>query len=578
MMKRPGNVEAGEITMPPIKIGIICHGKNLPGLVDRFGRFDFVTVAGIVDVSGGRQRPVIYPDIPAFKNIEALMKEQGLQFVVEDPEEDSTSIIPGYYRPFGVIAARAGVLEKLFGLIKDHRELIQLFQDKELMEIILNNVREGLEFCDRDGILRYVNPAYTKITGIDPRDRIGTSVFELSRDGALVKALKTGRPVFGLRNKAKFSKAEVVSNAAPVFNGKELTGAVVVFQDISDIMNLTRELEQSNKIIADLSGRLELFQSAKHSFDDIIGVSEKISALKLNARRMAISDSTVLIQGESGTGKELFAHAIHNASRRSRQPFIEINCATIPENLLESELFGHERGAFTGAQKQKPGRFEMAGGGTIFLDEIGELKHEIQAKLLRVLQNKEFERVGGTRTIKADVRVIAATNKDIRKMVSTGEFREDLFFRLHVLHLVIPPLRDRIEDIPVLAAHLLKKISSRLGFYIKGISGEALKFLQEYTWPGNVRELENLLERVLFYEEEDHISLKNLSMHLEPFINKTAPPDTPLAATLEQAEAHALKKALDYYGHSLEGKKNACRALDISLASLYNKLKKYQID
>lgn len=566
--------------MPPIKIGIICGVKQLPDLVERLGRYDFVSVAGMVDVTGGdsRLRASVDPGIPVFDGIEELLKQQGLQFVVEALGTDTSFRLPGYYRPFGVIPVGEEALEKLFNLIRDHRELIQLFQDKELMEIILNNVQEGLEFCNQDGVLRYVNPAYTKITGIDPRDRIGTSVFEMSRDGALVKALKTGKPVFGLRNKAKYSKAEVVSNAAPVFSGGELTGAVVVFQDISDIMKLTRELEQSNKIIVDLSNRLELFQSAKHSLDDIIGVSEKINLLKANARRMALSDSTVLIQGESGTGKELFAHAIHNASGRSRQPFIEINCATIPENLLESELFGHERGAFTGADRQKPGRFEMAGGGTIFLDEIGELKHEIQAKLLRVLQNKEFERVGGTRTIKADVRVIAATNKDIRKMVSRGEFREDLFYRLHVLHLVIPPLRERIEDIPVLAAHLLKKISSRLGIYKKGISEEALKFLKEYNWPGNVRELENLLERVLFYEEEDFISLKNLSMHLEPFINRAAAPGSPLVVTLEQAEAQAVKRALDYYGASLEGKKKACRALGISLASLYNKLKKYKIE
>lgn len=566
--------------MLPIKIGIICEGKNFPELAERFGQFDFVTVAGMVDVTGSGvgQRPAVIPGIPLFDSIESLMKQPGLQFVAGIPGTYNQSINPNYYRPFGVIPLSAGVLEKLFNLIVEHKELIQLFQDKELMEIIMNNVREGLEFCDQDGILRYVNPAYTKITGIEPRERIGTSVFELSSDGALVKALKTRKPVFGLRNKAMFSKAEVVSNAAPVFNGGELAGAVVFFQDISDIMKLTRKLEKSNRIIADLSNRLELFQSAKHCFDDIIGVSEKLIALKSSARKMALSDSTVLIQGESGTGKELFAHAIHNASRRSRQPFIEINCATIPENLLESELFGHERGAFTGADRQKPGRFEMAGGGTIFLDEIGELKHEIQAKLLRVLQNKEFERIGGNRTIKADVRVIAATNKDIRKMVGEGKFREDLFFRLHVLHLVIPPLRERTEDIPALATHLLKKISFRLGFLEKGLTGEALRFLQQYSWPGNVRELENLLERVLFYEEENFITLKSLSMHLEPLINRAVPPDSPLAATLEQAEAQALKRALDFHGSNLEGKKRASLALGISLASLYNKLKKYKIE
>lgn len=566
--------------MPQIKVGLVCKGSQLPFLVRKFTDFEFVTLAGIVGTAeGGINHQVVEQlGVTVFDSVEGLMNLQGLQFVVEDKENEGTIKKSNCYTPFGVIVVSAPALEKLFVLIDDHKELMQLFRDKELMEIILNNVQEGIQYVDRDGELRYVNTAYTRITGIDPRERIGTNVFTMSRDGALVKALKTRKPVFGLRNLAVYSKTEVVSNSSPVFDGDELLGAVVAFRDITDILNLTRELKLSNQIIADLNSRLEQFQSNNYCFDDIIGISEQVRVLKEKGRKMALSDSTILIQGESGTGKELFAHAIHHASRRSNRPMVEVNCAAIPENLLESELFGHEKGAFTSADRQKLGRFEIAEGGTIFLDEIGELKHEMQAKLLRVLQNREFERVGGTRTIRADVRVIAATNRNLREMMAAGEFREDLYYRLNVLGLVIPPLRERITDIPVLAGHLLKKVASKLGLARKGISKESLRFLQDYSWPGNIRELENLLERVLYYEEEDYITLKSLSIHLEPFIKRDAAAGDDTLISLEKAEKLAILKALDYFGRTVDGKRNASRYLGISLATLYNKLKKHDIE
>ncbi|GBF32565.1 response regulator of zinc sigma-54-dependent two-component system [Desulfocucumis palustris] len=566
--------------MPQIKVGFICRAARLKSLAGRFSEFDFVSLAGAVDPAGGAGlRPAaLEPGINVLDSVEELIKLPGLQFVVEDRENAGVVEESNCYTPFGVIVAGARALEKLFRLIKNHGELMQLIRDKELMGIILDNVQEGIQYVDRDGELRYVNPAYTRITGIDPRERIGTNVYNMSRDGALVLALKTKKPVFGLRNTAVYSKTEVISNASPIFDGDELLGAVVAFRDITDMLRLNSELKHSNEVIADLSSRLEHFQSSKYSFDDIMGISEQIRRLKEQGRKMALSDSTVLIQGESGTGKELFAHAIHRASRRSGRPLVEVNCAAIPENLLESELFGHERGAFTGADRQRRGRFELAGGGTIFLDEIGELKQEMQAKLLRVLQSREFERVGGSATIRADVRVVAATNRNLKEMLVKGEFREDLYYRLHVLHLVVPPLRERIEDIPVLARHLLQKVALKLGMPPKSISPEVLKFLQEHSWPGNVRELENMLERLLYYVEGDNITADSLAMHFDPFTKKSAAKERGPLLTLEKAEEQALLRALDFYGRSVEGKRKASKFMGISLATFYNKLKKYNIN
>ena len=566
--------------MPAIKVGLVGTRDKLGELLQRFGRFEFVRICGVVDIAGGSYRAVAgeLPEITVFNSVDEMIGLQGLRFLVAD-RESAGAVNKANYTPFGVTVVTPAILEKFLVLIHDHGELMKLFQDMELMQIILNNVQEGIQYANKDGHSLYVNSAFTKITGIEPRKRIGSNVFSVSRDGALVKALQTKQPVFGLRNTATNSKAEVVSNASPIFEGNEVLGAVVVFRDISDIMKLTRELKQSNKIIASLNTRLQHYQRHKFVFDDIICESENMRVLKERAQRMALSDSTVLIQGESGTGKELFAHAIHHTSKRSDWPFVEVNCASIPENLMESELFGHEKGAFTGADRRKLGRFDIAEGGTIFLDEIGELKPEMQAKLLRVLQSKEYDRVGGTATITADVRVITATNKDLRAMAAAGEFREDLYYRLNVLLLEVPPLRHRVNDVTVLARHLLKKISARTGMYTKGIEPEALDLLKQYTWPGNVRELENLLERVLYYEEGDYITLKSISIHLGPFIKKgmsngTAPQTV---VSLEEAERQAVVRALDFYGRTVDGKRRAAKALGISLAGLYNRLKKYGI-
>lgn len=305
-----------------------------------------------------------------------------------------------------------------------------------------------------------------------------------------------------------------------------------------------------------------------------------------NARRAAVTPVTVLLSGESGTGKELFAHAIHHASQRKTRRFIRVNCAAIPETLLESELFGYEAGAFSGALKGgKKGLFEEANGGTLFLDEIGEITPSIQAKLLRVLQEKEITRVGGTQAVDIDVRIIAATNQNQEEAVKKGAFREDLYYRINVFPIAIPPLRHRIEELPELVRHLLTKLNREYGRSIQGITDEAIALLSEYNWPGNVRELENFLGRTLINMRFNEYTIA--ACHLSLFNNKKNPnpacpesgddPETScrtLAEELEEAERRVIIRALARHKGS---RGETARHLGISLRSLYYKLHQYGI-
>jgi len=307
-------------------------------------------------------------------------------------------------------------------------------------------------------------------------------------------------------------------------------------------------------------------------FEDIIGTSAPMQQLFELVRRIAPENSTVLIEGESGTGKELIARAIHKQSPRARQPFIKINCGALNENLLESELFGHEKGAFTGAIRRKKGRFELADGGTLFLDEIGDVSPAMQVKLLRVLQEQELERVGGEETIRVDVRIICATHRNLTKLVMEGAFREDLFYRLSVIPIKLPPLRERKEDIPALAAHFLGK--RRAAGKEKKITPAGLELLMNYSWPGNIRELENLLERLQVISPGEEIDPQLIAAHLSggTFSAAVNYENLPLEQAVEAFERnlilHALKKA--------QGVKNqAAKLLGIRTSTLYYKLEKY---
>ena len=406
-------------------------------------------------------------------------------------------------QPFRNEPLKIQELEQLFNNLThepkkmDPLKLLNCVLSREIFIDVLNSIQEGVQIVDCKGTIRYVNPAFLNIVGVKLEERIGKNISAVSPDGGLAKVLKTGKPIANLRNKPKGSLVELVSSAMPIFLFDQMIGAIAFVQDIRDLISLTEKLKQSNCMVDTLSQKISYLGKAKYTFDDLIGSSVEIQNVVEMAKIAAQNEATVLIHGETGTGKEVIANAIHKASARSKKSFISVNCSAIPSNLLESEFFGHEKGSFTGAYKTKLGKFELANGGTIFLDEIGDMDLALQAKILRVLQEKEIQRVGGEIKLQLDVRVIAATNRNLKKMIAEGTFREDLYYRLNVWNIFIPPLRDRKVDLEVLADYLMKKLCRRLGRKPLAISNKAIDLMYKYHWPGNVRELENVIERAI---------------------------------------------------------------------------------
>lgn len=449
---------------------------------------------------------------------------------------------------------------------------------QEEFKAVLDAISEGIEVVDIDGRVTYVNKSFEMILDEKPADRIGQNIFDVSPNGALVATLQTKAPVYGNIHTTLNGKKVVLANSSPIFVNGQMHGAVSVFMDISRVENMSRQLEKRNKEIRMLKEQVLQYASSQYTLNHILGSSGAIKHCIDIAKKVADTNITVLISGESGTGKELFAHGIHSASRRANGPFVKINCAAIPDNLLESEFFGYEAGAFTGASKSKMGKFELAHTGTLFLDEIGEMSLLLQAKLLRVLQDKEVERLGGVKPKKVDVRIIAATNKNLLDEVEKGNFRQDLFYRLNVVNLVIPPLRERTEDIPVIAQHIISRLNEEYGsrFFL---TDKLIAELGAKMWPGNVRELENYLgKRVLFDHE---------SMTEEPSEKAFSPKSGTAAfeetdglhgtsSSLEDHEKNLIYNALEKHGYDLQGKQRAAKELKISLSTLYNKLRRYK--
>ncbi len=340
-----------------------------------------------------------------------------------------------------------------------------------------------------------------------------------------------------------------------------------------DVLRSVRKAEEKAQLVAEnrqLRQQVEAQRNATGPLGTTVGRSEAFRSVLETLKQVAPSEATVLVMGESGTGKELLARAIHNLSDRSKGPLIRVNCAAIPENLFESELFGYEKGAFTGAAGRKPGRFELADGGTLFLDEVGEMSLAMQVKLLRVLQEGEFERVGGTKTVAVDVRLVAATNRDLERMVAERKFREDLYYRLNVIPLRVPPLRDRYDDVPLLAAHFLRVYAEKNRKGVRGITDDALEALQAYRWPGNVRELENTVERAVVLCKGDHIGVADLPGHMQPEGSGNARKLVfAIGTPLRKMEDLAIRETLRYTGGD---KKLAARLLGIAARTIYRKL------
>ncbi|MDT3704591.1 MAG: sigma 54-interacting transcriptional regulator [Thermincola sp.] len=564
--------------MAKVNVAIVGAGSGGTTIYRMLREMTMINIVGIADKYPKAAGILLAQKDGVFNTADfvELIRKPGIDVIIEATglTEVQSRIHHVKHGTTAVMEAQAADL--MITILEEKEKLLEIKKIQGELSAILSSVQEAIEVADLNGEIKYVNPAFSRVTGISGDTRIGKNIFTVSPDGALAQAILTKLPVTGQKTQVGGSNAEVISNACPIVVDEKILGAVVSFQPVTDIMKLVEELKKSCHLIQNLNERLGQVSGSKYSFDDIIGQAPGMQQVKTLGRKAALSDSTVIIYGESGTGKELFAHALHQASGRSEKPLIKVNCAAIPESLLESEFFGHEKGAFTGAVKTKLGKFELAHGGTIFLDEIGDMDLSLQAKLLRVLQEKEIERIGGTETVKVDVRVVAATNRDLQQMVRKGEFRQDLYYRLNVVELHIPPLRERKEDLDLLINHFVTKFERKLGKRINSISQGALGQLAAYHWPGNVREMENVLERAIVSMDKGekmitHLHIGQLTENKRGFDTL----DISVIESIENMERRLIQKALDEYGISLEGKKQAASILKISLGTLYNKMKRY---
>ncbi len=482
----------------------------------------------------------------------------------------------------GFVLGAVAIFRDISEMVILAEEITNLKEIRGMLEAVFNATQDAISVVNQNGIHVLINPAYTRLTGLSSTEVIGKD-FSVDIDegsggaSAHRKVLETQKPVDGIVMRSGKFKREVVASAAPFLVNGELRGSVAVIRDISEIKRLSSELDQAKQIIRNLE--------AKYTFADIIGTDPLIEEAISKAEVAAATPATVILRGESGTGKELFAHAIHNASNRRNAQFIRVNCAAISENLLESELFGYDEGAFTGASKGgKVGFFERASGGTIFLDEIGEINLNTQVKLLRVLQEKEIVRVGGTKAIPVDVRVISATNLDLERAVEAGQFRKDLYYRLNVIPIEIPPLRERRSDLPALVDHLIARFNQEYGRSVTAISSGALERIRQYDWPGNIRELENYLGRGMI---NMRINEKLMDInHLQGFDGASVLKSIPLKPkeSMEFSGVEPLKEKTEAFEkqylmqvlQAMHGSKTDCaKALGISIRTLYYKLERY---
>jgi transcriptional regulator with PAS, ATPase and Fis domain len=444
-----------------------------------------------------------------------------------------------------------------------------------LIEYLLGMTNEMIAVVSKEGLVVELSQAYAEFLGITRKAAIGRHVTDVIDNTRLHIVAVTGVPEIEKIQKIKGHDAVVTR--LPITEHDRVIGsfARVLFKDLHDLDILYGKLNRVENELRQYKKKFGIINAARYGINDIIGKSQLMLDLKNSIRRIAKTSSNVIILGESGTGKELFAHAIHNESIRATHPFVSVNCGSIPSELMESELFGYEGGSFTGAKKDGMiGLFQAADKGTIFLDEISELPMPMQVKLLRVLQEREIKKIGASQTIPINVRVIAASNKDPYQLISEGKFRADLYYRLNVIGLHIPPLRMRKEDIPPLVESIIKKLSAKENIQVERISPSTMAFLKTYDWPGNIRELENVLERALNFIESD----KMIHMSHLPGALKKSSADVDgrsLHEIINDAEYKAIANALSKYNGN---KSKASKALGISRTSLYEKMQKHKID
>ncbi len=458
-------------------------------------------------------------------------------------------------------------------ILHDHSPLANLVNklnyEKRSLKLILDNLDIGIFTVNRGGLLTFFNQAAEKISGYTRRQLLGkhcNHIFQAegNHDTAFLKAvMRDGNPRSTSQGGIKAPQGETIpikANYLPLRNEKgEICGGLATFQDLTLI-------HQLNQAIHD-----------RYTFHDMIGKAPAMLKIFEMTTVVAATDATVLLEGPTGTGKDLLAKIIHSNSRRADKPMVKVNCAALPDSLLESEFFGYAKGAFTGADKDKPGRFTEADGGTIFLDEIGDLPLSLQAKLLRVIEEKEFYPLGGRQTRKVDVRIISATNQDLARLISEGRFREDLYYRLNVVRIDLPPLKDRLSDLPMLIAYMVRRLCLAMGKPVPTISQEAMETLLKYDYPGNVRELENILEHALIICREKRMRPDHLpeQLHRKPFrrISRNEPGRLNVGKG-EDAERRRILQALRQHQWN---RQQTAKALHMDRTTLWRKMKQYHI-
>ncbi len=509
-----------------------------------------------------------------------------LAFVHDEPLADETRAL-SVMRIF----AKRAVTE-----IERQRALDAVRASEQRVARILEGASDAILSFDAEGLIRFFNPAAERVLRCRAADAIGTSVSRFSSEQglALQQLVLEGleqdpsQPFFIGEDEgvlARRADGTLFLHEASL-SRSELDGRVlytVIFRDVEERRSSAREVAQLRSQTDYLREELQ----SLHNPDEIVGRSPTLRRVLQDVQRVASADSTVLVCGETGTGKELVARAIHARSRRASRLLVKLNCAALPAGLVESELFGHEKGAFTGATRRRVGRFELADGGTLFLDEVGELPLDVQVKLLRALQEREFERVGGSETLEVDVRVIAATNRDLDRATAEGRFRQDLLYRLNVFPLRIPPLRERVEDIPLLAHYFIGRHAPRVGRRVSRVSAAGLERLAAYAWPGNVRELENVIERALILSSGPELEIppevlpvrdaELVAPNLEPPSGPDLPGRAPGPASLDAVERRHILATLRATRGRIEGPAGAAHLLGIRPSTLRSRMQKLGI-
>ena len=556
------------------------HVEGLPVVDENHMFLGMVTLGALVKVLLKTQCPEATVGRALMTNLSFVKPDDSLLDVVSH-SENTMPVLDEQGRLVGLITIR----DVLDGFFKYIYKLEQRQNTADALHVILESAYEGIAVVDENGVLLEFNEAYSRFTGVKREDAIGRHVTEVIENTNLHVTVKTGIPERGVVQ--KIQGQEMVVHRIPIWRNGRVTGAIgmLIFEGVTEVYRIFERLQEEYRKKEPKKELLTLKKEkdSRLTMDEIIGESEEILKVKRDARRSARTLATVLITGESGTGKEMFAKSIHHLSPFSTGPFISVNCGAIPEHLFESELFGYEEGAFTGARKGgKPGKFELAQNGTIFLDEIGEMPLVMQTKLLRVLQEREVERVGGISKYQINVRIVCATNRDLKEMVNQGEFREDLFYRLNIIQLHIPPLRERKSDIPILLAYYLNEVCKKYQVPVKIFTSEAVASFCHYSWRGNIREMVNSIERLVTLVDGDVIDIHHLpsTMREKEMSNEKELVVQP-QSLLEEARNNGNKREKEVIIQALKNaggnKSKAAEILGIHRTTLYQKLKKHRI-